>query len=133
MADTAINYESKRILVIEDEAHIRQIICRLLRQIGYRLINEASDGSEGFKTLLRVQPDVILCDVHMEPVNGIMFLRKLRGLSQPKYASQPVIFLTGDQESTTVIAAKDLRVDGYLVKPVSLNALKDRIDAVLMR
>ena len=124
-----INYETTRILVIEDEIHIRKIICRLLRQIGYRLIDEAADGSEGFKTLLRVQLDVI----HMEPVDGITFLRKLRALSQPKYAAQPVIFLTGDTDSTTVIAAKDLRVDGYLVKPVSLNALKDRIEAVLSR
>ena len=128
-----INYETTRILVIEDEIHIRKIICRLLRQIGYRLIDEAADGSEGFKTLLRVQPDVILCDIHMEPVDGITFLRKLRALSQPKYAAQPVNFLTGDTDSTTVIAAKDLRVDGYLVKPVSLNALKDRIEAVLSR
>lgn len=131
MAD--IDYDTKRILVIEDEVHIRKIICRLLRQIGFRLVDEAGDGAEGFKTMLRVQPDVILCDIHMEPVNGITFLRKLRALSQPKYASQPVIFLTGDTDSTTVIAAKDLRVDGYLVKPVSLNALKDRIEAVLSR
>jgi two-component system chemotaxis response regulator CheY len=128
-----IDYELKRILVIEDELHIRKIICRLLRQIGYRLIDEAADGAEGFKTLLRVQPDVILCDIHMEPVDGITFLRKLRGLSQPKYAAQPVIFLTGDTDSTTVIAAKDLQVDGYLVKPVSLKSLKDRIDAILTR
>ncbi len=44
MAD--INYDTKRILVIEDEVHIRKIICRLLRQIGFRLVDEAGDGAE---------------------------------------------------------------------------------------
>lgn len=124
-------YENLRVLVLEDETYIRQIICRLLRQIGFRLINEAANGVEGFKEILRVRPQVILCDIHMEPVDGITFLRKVRALGHDPLAQVPVIFLTADKQHDTVMAAKELRVDGYLAKPVSMNTLKDRIDHVL--
>lgn len=124
-------YELLRVLVLEDETHIRQIICRLLRQIGFRLIDEASNGADGFKELLRVRPRVILCDIHMEPIDGITFLKRLRALGHPELSRIPVIFLTADTQRDTVVAAKDLRVDGYLAKPVSLKSLKDRIDHVL--
>jgi two-component system chemotaxis response regulator CheY len=124
-------YEAIRVLVLEDEIHIRQIICRLLRQIGFRLIHDVANGADGFKELLRVNPHVILCDIHMEPIDGLTFLRKLRGLGKPEFTRLPVIFLTADAERDTVVQAKDLRVDGYLVKPVSPKQLKQRLDAVL--
>lgn len=124
-------YEQVRVLVLEDEDHIRRIICRLLRQIGFRLIHEVANGADGFKELLRVKPQVILCDIHMEPIDGLTFLRKLRGLGKPEFTRIPVIFLTADAQRDTVVEAKDLRVDGYLVKPVSPKQLKERIDAVL--
>ncbi|MEQ8584850.1 MAG: response regulator [Thalassobaculaceae bacterium] len=124
-------YENVRVLVLEDEVHIRQIICRLLRQIGFRLIHDVANGADGFKELLRVNPQVILCDIHMEPIDGLTFLRKLRGLGKPELSRVPVIFLTADAQRETVVVAKDLRVDGYLVKPVSPKQLKERIDAVL--
>lgn len=124
-------YEPIRVLVLEDEVHIRQIICRLLRQIGFRLITEAGNGADGFKELLRVRPHVILCDIHMEPIDGITFLKKLRALGHPELSRTPVIFLTADTNRDTVVAAKDLRVDGYLAKPVSQKSLRDRIDHVL--
>lgn len=124
-------YEQVRVLVLEDEDHIRRIICRLLRQIGFRLIHDVANGADGFKELLRVMPQVILCDIHMEPIDGLTFLRKLRGLGKPEFTRIPVIFLTADAQRDTVVEAKDLRVDGYLVKPVSPKQLKERIDAVL--
>lgn len=126
-------YESLRILVLEDEGYIRQIICRLLRQIGFRLINEAGNGIDGLREIMRVRPQLILCDIHMEPMDGIAFLRKLRGLGHDPLSQVPVIFLTADKARDTVVAAKELRVDGYLAKPVSMKTLKDRIDHVLLQ
>ena len=84
-------YENLRVLVLEDEAYIRQIICRLLRQIGFRLINDAENGVDGLREILRVRPQVILCDIHMEPMDGITFLRKLRALGSDPLTQVPVI------------------------------------------
>lgn len=129
----AMEYEKIRILVVEDEAYTRQIICGLLRQLGFRLIDEASDGEAGFKELVRTRPVLVLCDVHMQPLDGLGFLAKLRGMSNAAFGALPVIFLTADKQQETVLTAKKLQVDGYLVKPVSLTALKQRIDLVLQK
>jgi two-component system chemotaxis response regulator CheY len=125
------NYSTTRVLVIEDEGHVRRIVCRLLRQIGFQLVDEASDGNDGMMQAVRVKPDLILCDIHMEPVGGLEFLGKLRRLSNPAYANLPVIFLTADANADTVMVARKLNVSGYLVKPVSLDQLKTRVDAAL--
>jgi two-component system chemotaxis response regulator CheY len=131
MANGISPYDKVRILVIEDESYIRRIICRLLRQIGFSLIDEAENGADGLREVLRVKPNVVLCDIHMEPVDGLAFLKTLRSVKDEALSKIPVIFLTADKERNTVMSAKEHRVDGYLAKPVSAKALKDRLDAVL--
>lgn len=127
------DYSRIRILVIEDEDYIRQIITRMLRQIGFEHIYEAADGTEGFKEIMRTIPDIILCDIHMKPIDGMTFLKKIRKLGHPKISGLPVIFLTSDTDVTQVKSAKELRVDGYIAKPVSPKLLKQHLDDVLER
>jgi len=73
----------------------------------------------------------VLCDIHMKPVNGLQFLKSLREAKIPAIAKTPVVFLTSDSQTDTVLLAKEQLVDGYLVKPVSLAQLKRKIDSVL--
>ena len=131
MSDDKAKYENLRILVIEDESYTRQVVTGLLRQIGFQLINEAKEGGDGFKETVRTRPQVVLCDVHMDPVDGLGYLGKLRGFSNAAIAATPVVFLTADKQQETVLTAKQLKVDGYLVKPVSLQMLKQRLDSLL--
>lgn len=69
----------------------------------------------------------------MEPMDGITFLRKLRGLGSDPLTQVPVVFLTAEKQRETLVSAKELRVGGYPAKPVSLKTLKDRIDHVLQQ
>lgn len=131
MSDDKARYEKIRVLLIEDESYTRHVIEGLLRQIGFILISEAKDGGEGFRETVRVRPQVVLCDVHMEPVDGLGYLSKLRGFANEGLAHTPVVFLTADKQQETVLSAKQLKVDGYLVKPVSLQLLKQRLDGLL--
>jgi len=126
-------YAGVTVLVIEDEANTRLLIKRLLLQIGIISVLEAGDGKAGLDEAMRTRPTMILCDVHMEPVDGRQFLKTLRGLKVRDLATTPVIFLTADAQTDTVLFAKEHHVNGYLVKPVSLTALKSRVDAVLKR
>jgi two-component system chemotaxis response regulator CheY len=126
-------YAGVTVLVIEDEANTRLLIKRLLLQIGIISVLEAGDGKAGLDEAMRTRPTIILCDVHMEPVDGRQFLKTLRGLKVRDLATTPVIFLTADAQTDTVLFAKEHHVNGYLVKPVSLTALKLRVDAVLKR
>ncbi|MFC3675641.1 response regulator [Ferrovibrio xuzhouensis] len=131
MSDDKAKYEKLRILIVEDEGYTRQMITGMLRQIGFNYINEAAEGGQGFKEVVRLRPQVVLCDVHMEPVDGLAFLSKLRGFVNGEIAATPVIFLTADKQQETVLSAKQMKVDGYLVKPVALAILKQRLDALL--
>ncbi len=128
---SALNYLTMKIVVIEDDIYIRQIIVRLLRQIGYRSIYEASDGKAGMEQVIRTRPNIILCDIHMEPMDGLEFLKTLRNFNHPRLSAIPVVFLTSDAQRDTVIAARNLDVSGYIAKPISAQQLKEKLDAVL--
>ena len=67
----------------------------------------------------------------MAPVNGLTFLRKLRAAKLDVIRTIPVIFLTGDSHITTIVKARELEPNGYMVKPVSVTDLKMRIQSVL--
>ena len=125
------NADSLVILLIEDEAHIRRIVRQILFRIGVRNVYEAADGGDGFMQVLRVKPHVVLCDIHMAPVDGITFLETLRAAKVDKVRSTPVLFLTSNAKEETIMRARDLRVNGYMVKPVSVNDVKRNLERVL--
>ncbi|MBM3547016.1 MAG: response regulator [Alphaproteobacteria bacterium] len=124
-------YEGVVVLVIEDMTSVRKLIKNMLIQIGIRTVLEAGDGKTGLDQAIQWKPTLILCDVHMEPVDGRQFMSNLRILEERAVARIPVVFLTSDSSRDTVTFAKEHNVSGYLVKPVSLGALKLRVDAVL--
>lgn len=130
MATDKIDYVRLKILVVEDEIHTRTIIKTLLRQLGVRDIGEAANGRDGLVKVTDWRPHVVLCDIHMKPVNGLEFLQLLRKLEDTIIAQTPVIFLTADANRDNVLIAKENAANGYLVKPVSLQALKSRLDQI---
>ncbi|EKE72120.1 response regulator [Oceanibaculum indicum] len=127
----SVNFKALKIVIIEDEDFIRVLIRRLLHQLGVELIYEAKEGGEGLKEVVRTRPDIVLCDIHMEPMDGLTFLNRLRSLPMGLVKDTPVVFLTADAQQETVMQAKKLWVNGYLVKPVSLQSLERRIASIL--
>lgn len=124
---SGFRFEELKVLVIDDEKFIRQVIGRLLRQLEVRYVIEAKDGKSGFMEAVRHRPDVVLCDINMAPGDGFTFLTALRKSSITTLAETPVIFLTADKAQETVVRAAKLQVNGYLVKPTSLNDIRARI------
>ncbi len=124
-------YEDVTILIVEDEENTRALIRGMLRQIGISSMAEAADGRAGLAEMARTRPTVVLCDYHMEPVGGAQFLKMVRAAKVDWVRNTPVIFLTADAKPETVQVARDLKANGYLVKPVDIEALKDRIDKAL--
>jgi two-component system chemotaxis response regulator CheY len=111
---------------------VRNLITQLLKRLGVVRVLEQSDGASALTLLKTTTPDFVLCDINMDPVDGLEFLRQVRsgrdGIGDPRL---PVVFLTSDSERSTVMAAIESEVDGYLVKPVSLNDLRAKIISVL--
>ena len=128
---TEPSYKDVTVLIVEDEATTRAGIRSQLRQIGIRTIVEAADGKAGLAEVARTRPTLVLCDVHMQPMDGRQFLKLVRTVKVEWVRNIPIVFLTADTKAETVAFAKEYQVNGYLVKPVLLADLKARIDAVL--
>ncbi len=122
-----------RIFVVEDEKVMSTFILNSLRRIGILDLYAFEDGASALKEVTKLKPDLILTDVHMEPLGGIEFVKQLRSLSSNQVSNTPVIFLSADSSSTTVGEALPLGVAGYMVKPPNLKVLATKIEAALAK
>jgi two-component system, chemotaxis family, chemotaxis protein CheY len=125
--------ERKRVLIVEDQEVIRQIVWKMLKVIGFGNIVEVGDGTQAIREVLATKPDLIICDIAMEPMDGIKFIETLQARGFKGKDRIPTIFLTGHTERDLVIKAKQLGADGFLVKPVSPKDLRARIAYALNR
>jgi CheY-like chemotaxis protein len=126
-----VDIKRARIVVVEDEAVMSTFILNTLRRIGILDLYAFADGATALKEVVRLKPDLILTDVHMQPVGGIEFVRQLRSLGNNQLSNTKVIFLSADSTAATVGEALPLGVAGYMVKPPSLAALAAKIEAAL--
>jgi CheY-like chemotaxis protein len=120
-----------RVVVVEDEKIMSTFILGSLRRLGILDLYAFEDGSTALKEVIKLKPDLILTDVHMQPVGGIEFVRQLRALANNQVSNIPVIFLSADSSSATVGEALPLGVAGYIVKPPNLAALTAKIELAL--
>jgi DNA-binding response OmpR family regulator len=119
---------SRQILVVEDDAGIRQGIVDALRFEGYATL-EAADGASGLDMALKVSCDLILLDIVLPQHSGLEILREVR-IIRP---TLPVIILTARGEEADRIQGLRLGADDYVVKPFSVKELLARLEAVLRR
>lgn len=116
-----------RILCIEDEPALRQVIVEELILAGYETV-EAKDGMEGLSAILESKPDLVLCDITMPKMSGHELLQNLRD-GYPEHADLPFVFLSALADKTDVIRGQTLGADDYLTKPVDLDILLSTVEA----
>ncbi len=126
-----VDYARYSLLVIEDQPFVRRTIMQIMVQIGFRTLAEADNGESGMRECIRANPDLIVCDIDMKPVSGLQFLEQLRSSTEVANPRAPVVFLTNHTESEIVKQAMALGVNGFVVKPPSFAALKERVDRLL--
>src|ERR1700743_3248115 len=110
----------KKILVIDDEEWLREMMLLALRQRGFEVI-EAENGEKGIELARKELPDLILCDVNMDKVDGYLTLSSLR--SESATASIPFILMTGLADQAGMRHGMELGADDYLPKPFTIEAL----------
>ena len=120
----------KKILVIDDEEWLREMMLLALRQRGFEVI-EAENGEKGIEVARKEVPDLILCDVNMDKVDGYLTLSSLR--SEPITASIPFILMTGLADQAGMRHGMELGADDYLPKPFTIEALYAAVDARLKK
>jgi two-component system chemotaxis response regulator CheY len=125
-----LNLADLRILIVDDDQFMREMIKQILHSFGVDAIEMADAGESGLDLVASFKPDVMLCDVEMSPMSGIELLRQVRRHADATVRETSVIMLTGHAEMKVVDQARQLRANGYLVKPVSPSQLNARLGAV---
>ena len=120
----------EKILIVEDEEDIRELIEYSLVKQGYQVI-PAETGEKGLNLLQSEVPDLILLDLMLPGIDGLEVCRKLK--RDPDTEVIPLIMLTAKGEESDIVAGLELGADDYLTKPFSPRVLTARIRAVLRR
>ena len=129
--DAATRLASARVLLVDDEQYMRKVVRTMLLGMGVRHISEAHDGPSGLEMIRNQAPDVVILDWGMPGLNGAGFVRMVRSPDTFPYPDVPIVMLTGHGERARVIEAVCVGVNEFLLKPVSTNALRERLAAVL--
>ena len=119
---------SGRILVVDDEPHIRRVLSAILGSNGYQ-VTMASDGTEGLAELGSEEVDLVILDLMMPGASGLEILSKIR--ADPLRAETPVIILTAKGQDTDRDAALAGGANDFLTKPFSPKKLLARIEEIL--
>ena len=121
------------ILVIDDESFMRELVRRMLREMGIGIVSGAKNGLEGLDFLKRaVNPvDIIMLDLEMPVLNGYNFIMKIKNEFGPPLSDTPIVVVSGHGEEDAVRAIQALGVNWFLLKPVSKTDLESRIKSVL--
>ena len=118
----------KKILIIEDESHVVNLLKRDLEEEGYD-ISVAMDGTSGLEMALQHQFDLLIVDIMLPGINGIEICRKLR----VKNTTLPILMLTALGSTENIVSGLDSGADDYLVKPFKLAELHARLRTLLRR
>lgn len=119
---------NKRILIVEDEKNIVDILSFNLGREGYDTL-EAYDGEAGLQLALEQDPDLVLLDLMLPKMNGFDVCRSIRAAGR----NTPVIMLTAREEETDKVLGLELGADDYITKPFSMRELLARIKANIRR
>ena len=119
-----------RILLIDDEDDILEFVKYNLERDGYEVFT-ASNGAEGIQQALKVKPHLILLDMMMPVLDGIDTCRALR--NSPALKNVMIVFLSAVGNEETQLQGYNAGADDYINKPIKINILRSRVQAILKR
>ena len=119
------------VLIIDDDRHMRMLIRNVLFALGIKDASDAGDGERALEEMKEFKPDLILCDLKMEPMDGMEFVKQLRKETDNPYRLVPIIMITAYADLEAVADARDSGINEFMAKPVSAAALEKRIQRVL--
>jgi DNA-binding response OmpR family regulator len=119
---------AKRILVLEDEVAVQTLLRKQLTAHGYE-VTIAGDGLDGLMKIEAAKPDLIICDVMMPNLDGMQFVKAIKG--QQATRSVPVIFLTAKTDPRSMIDGINVGARFFVTKPFQIDDLLDKVNRAL--
>jgi len=121
---------TRRILVVDDDAHIRNLLADILERENFMVVS-CADTEEGYKRAVKTLPDLVILDIKMPRIGGIELCRLLRENAQTR--NIPVIMLTVESSETDKVIGLEVGADDYITKPFSGKELTARVMSLLRR
>jgi len=121
---------ASRVLIVEDERDIRDLVLFHLEREGFQ-VSSASSGEEALRQVRHASPDLVLLDLMLPAMGGLEVCRKLR--QDPATVALPIVMLTAKGDEVDRVLGLELGADDYIVKPFSPKELLARVRAVLRR
>lgn len=129
----AYDFKNIKVLVVEDNQPMSDMVQSLLQAFGINDVHSAKNGEQGYSAYIKHNPDIIIADWMMKPVDGILFTQKIRNDKKSPNPYVPIILMTGFSEKKRVITARDSGVTEFLVKPFTAKDLYKRIAQIIER
>jgi two-component system chemotaxis response regulator CheY len=118
-----------RFLIIDDSVTMRRIIANILARLGHPEVLHAANGREALDRLAAESVDVVITDWYMPEMNGLDFVKTLR--NTPATSHIPIVIVTANAASDDIQHALELGVKSYILKPFTVETMKDKIDSLL--
>ena len=122
--------EKPKVIVVEDEGDIREVLCYNLARQGYEAVG-IDNGREAVGMIRRERPDLVLLDLMLPGLDGLTVCRVLK--ENPETRAIPIIMVTAKGEESDIVAGLELGADDYIAKPFGTRELLARVKAVLRR
>ena len=122
--------ETKRIMVVDDNADIRNLISLILTSESYEVLT-ADSGAEVLNNYSTFEPDLLLLDIMMPHMSGFEVLESVRAIQDEKLKSIPIVMITAKSMDADIDRALELGATSYIVKPFRAAALKEKVFAHL--
>ena len=116
------------VLVVDDAATMRRIVKGLLRELGFKNMREAENGSMALEELKRKKADLVVSDWNMPVMTGLDLLRAIRADDDLK--STPVLMVTAEAKKENLIAALQAGVTSYIIKPFTAKILEEKLNKI---
>jgi CheY-like chemotaxis protein len=127
------SFEKLKVLVVDDNQHMRDIVGAILKSAGITTIRVAGNGAEALTILQEFAADVAFVDLQMAQMDGLEFTRQLRRSPTSLRPDLPIIMMTGHADQARVVLARDAGVNEFLVKPVTSKGVFDRLTAAVFK
>jgi two-component system chemotaxis response regulator CheY len=118
------------ILVVDDSGTVRSVVRKLLAQLGYKCIDEASDGEAALEKISEKHFDLVISDWNMDPMSGDVLLQRVR--ADKKHANLPFIMMTADSTIDKIVQARRAGVSCFINKPFRAEGLQAKISEINM-
>lgn len=131
MTSSAVDFSQIGVMIVDDNRHMRGLLCSIMHALGIKRVKEVGDGESALAEIGAFEPDIVITDWHMEPMDGTTLVKTIRHSSEDLIRYVPIIMLSGHSDTQRVREARDSGVHEFLTKPVSAKSLLARLITII--